>query len=81
MGTYGEDLQGAITRQMQAERAANGMTYADIAREASMTEQTVMRYLTGKRDMPMAAFLDICKALGFEPRELVLLAEMRMNRK
>lgn len=80
MGSYGEDLQGAIVRQLQAERAAVGMTYAEVAVKSSMTEQTVMRYLTGKRDIPMTAFLDMCLAMSVDPRELVLLAERRLGR-
>lgn len=81
MGTYGEDLQAAIVAQLQAERAVARLTYAELGNRAKIKEQTIMRYLTGKRDMPMTALLDICRALELEPRNLVVLAEERRNRK
>lgn len=81
MGTNEQDLQSAIVAQLQAERGAARLTYAELAEKAELKEQTVMRYLTNKRDMPMSAFLDLCTALEMDPRDIVTLAKERKARK
>lgn len=76
MGTTGR-FSAAVVVQRQAERGAKGWTYGDLAAAAGMTEQSVMRYLTSKRDMRLTDLGDMARALDLAPDELVSRAVAR----
>lgn len=78
MGTW-DNLAAAVASQLRAERAAAQMTYKELADAAGMTEQSVMRYLTGKRDIPLPEFAKMAEALGLTPYELMKRAESRIH--
>lgn len=80
MGIYGDEYQAAVARELQGERAIVGFTYDDLASSSGLNTQTVMRYLTGKRDIPMTALFEICKALGVTASEIFERAERRITK-
>lgn len=81
MGTYGNDIQGAIIAQIRAEVAANGWGQADLAAKTRIPTSTLSRYLakTKPRDMPLPAFAEIASALGLTVHELAARAQRRLD--
>ena len=71
MGLYGEKLAAAVAEQLRAERAVKRWTYKELATAAGLTEQSVMRYLTEKRDIPLPEFAALSDALGVTPGDLI----------
>lgn len=78
MGIYGDNLASAIAQQLRAERAAAGYTYKELADKAGLTEQSVTRYLTEKREVKSAVLGALCDALEISPQELVTRAVERI---
>ena len=79
MGLYGDKLAAAVAEQLRAERAAKRWTYKELATEAGLTEQTVMRYLTEKRDIPLPEFAALSDAFGVTPGDLMNRAIERIK--
>ena len=72
-------LATAVAQQLQAERAANKLTYTELAAAAGLGQQTVMRYLNGDRDIPIRALIDLASALEIRTDELIRRAEDRLQ--
>lgn len=79
VGKYLEKLPTAITKQLQAERAASGLTYKKLADLTGTHEQTLMKYFKGQRDIPMSELIKISEALEIAPADLVRRAVERMD--
>lgn len=79
MGLYGEKLAAAVAEQLRAERAVKRWTYKELATAAGLTEQSVMRYLTEKRDIPLPEFAALSDALGVTPGDLINRAIERIQ--
>ncbi|MFF2678068.1 helix-turn-helix domain-containing protein [Arthrobacter koreensis] len=71
------EFASAVAATLRAERAARRWTYRELADAAGMTEQSVMRYLTGKRDLHMADLGSLADALGISPARIVQQAMER----
>lgn len=80
MGYYKDNLPAATVEQLQAERGAKRLTYKQLADASGLKEQTVMRYLTGKRDIPFPELVALSEALGLDPAELLIRASQRINK-
>lgn len=78
MGKYGDNLASVIAQQLRAERAAAGYTYKELASRAGLTEQSVTRYLTEKREVNGGVLGALCDALGITPQELLARAVERI---
>ena len=72
-------LGPAVAKQLRAERAVKGWSYRELASAAGMTEQTVMRYLTEKRDIRLSELGSLADALGVCPDTLISRAMARMQ--
>lgn len=57
-------LMAAFIAQMNAERAAAGLSLADLSRRSGIPWRTLQRYLSGERDMPVRVQLRISEAFG-----------------
>ncbi|MBB5748591.1 helix-turn-helix domain-containing protein [Micrococcus sp. TA1] len=79
MSNYGERLQEATGRQIKAERAALGMTQAELAEKIGRDKQTVMRYEGAKRDIPLDDLALMASAFGISIIELLGRAEERLK--
>ena len=78
MGIYGENLTRAVAQQLQAERAAAGMTYAQLAEASGVNEQSITRYLTGKRDFKIEVLGQLADALSLTPQTILARAIERI---
>ena len=78
MGIYGDHLATVVAQQLQAERAIKGWSYRALAEAAGMKEQTVMRYLTGRRDIPITEVGLLADALDLTPADLLGRAIQRI---
>lgn len=72
-------MAAAVAEQLRAERAAKRWTYKELATAAGLTEQTVMRYLTEKRDIPLPEFASLAHALGLSPADIINRAIDRLQ--
>lgn len=79
MGTYGSDIQSALATEIKAEMGALGWKQSDLAKATNMQPSTLHRYLSGARDIPMPAFLEIANALGLTLIELAQRAQRRLD--
>lgn len=79
MGIYTDKLPAATVEQLQAERGAKRLTYKQLAEASGLKEQTVMRYLTGKRDIPLQELIAMTEALGLTLGELFDRATQRIK--
>lgn len=79
MGTYGNDIQAALVKQVKAEMAAQDLRQKDMAARLGMQTSTLSRYLSGERDIPMPVAFGFADALGLSVIELVQRAERRLT--
>ena len=68
MTEYGEQFNAAVAAELRAERARVGTSYDELVRLSGLAKSSVQRYLSGKRDIPLPALLDLCRALNISPR-------------
>lgn len=68
-----------MAAQLRAERAAQNLTYKELAERADLKEQSVMRYLTEKRDFGASELGAMADALGISPYELMRRAVERIE--
>ena len=78
MGNYGSSFGTAVAEQLRAERSAKKMSQRRLAELADMSEQSVMRYLVGIRDIPITALADIAEALDLTVQTVIERAAQRM---
>lgn len=81
MGEYGDLFGKAVAEQLRAERSAARLTQKQLAERAGMSDQSVMRYLNGTRDIPIAALADIANALGVSVEVIVERATQRLRQR
>ncbi|MBT8161049.1 MULTISPECIES: helix-turn-helix domain-containing protein [Arthrobacter] len=81
MGTYGTDIQAALIKQIKAEMAALDWKQPELAQKAGIPKASLHRYLSGDRDLPLPAFLNIANALGLSLGELTERAQRRLDGK
>lgn len=67
----------AVAAQLRAERAAREMTIDSLSATSGIPKQTLMRYLKGTRDIPIAAFYAIAEGLGIGADVLLDRAQRR----
>lgn len=81
MDTKAQEYQDAIAEQLRAERAARNLTMDDLVERTSIARSSVIRYLSGERDIKMSALFELAGALGLSVPELLLRAEQRISDK
>lgn len=79
MGNYGNEIQHAVVVQINAEMAAKGWSKADLSRQAEIPKNTLGRYLSGERGIPLDIFANIADALGLTYVELASRAQRRLD--
>lgn len=69
----------AVIAQIRAERAAAGMTQAELASAAGMAQRSLARYLSGERKMTLEAVEMLARALGLDLPTLLRRAVERQG--
>lgn len=77
MAEAGDAFNAALAAVLRAERLRRGLLIRELAERAGMHVNTLQRYESGHRDIPIPALYDICAGLGVEPRRMVERAEAR----
>lgn len=72
-------LTAALAAQLRAERAAAGLTQADLAKASGISRVQLARIEGGERTLDVAQAADIAKALGLTLVEFVQRAEERLD--
>lgn len=80
MGIYKDTFPLVIREQLVAERGIKGWTYAQLAEASGLTEQSVMRYLTGKRKIDLDVLGALADGLGLDPMVIAKRAMERMEK-
>lgn len=79
MSDYGDAYAEAVAAELRAERARKGVTLAHLVTETGIAQSTVQRYLNGKRDIPIAAYLELCRVLEVSPMMIFERAEQTLK--
>lgn len=69
----------ALAATLRAEKAARGLTDADLATAADVHTNTIASYMNGKADMKTATLRAIAAMFGLTAGELMDRAEARME--
>ena len=69
------DFNDAVAAELRRQRTAQGLTIDEVARRAEMVRTTVLRYLNGKRAIPIGALYGLSAALCVEAHRVVAAAE------
>lgn len=64
-------LNGAVVRQIKAERAARGLTVKQLAETSGIPERTLSRYLQAQRALSLIDVERIANGLGMSYETLV----------
>lgn len=79
MTDYGDIFNKAVAAELRAERARKGITLGQLVEETGIALSTVQRYLNGKRDIPISALTDLCRALGVSAGAIFDAAEKALE--
>lgn len=64
-------MNGAVVRQIRAERAARGLTVDALALASGIPKRTLIRYLNAERPLTLRAVEQLALGLGMEYNTLV----------
>ena len=73
-------LGEAVAAVLRGERAAQRITFDELAVRSDLDKSTVLRMLNNQRDMKMAQFAALCGALGVSAVDVMAAAEARVKR-
>ena len=73
-------LGEAVAAVLRGERAAQRITFDELAVRSDLDKSTVLRMLNNQRDMKMAQFSALCGALGVSSVDVMAAAEARVKR-
>ncbi len=63
------------TKKIYLAMAEHGMTVTEIAKQGGVSQQAVSNALSGNRVGKMKVVPAICKALGFEAKDIVIIED------
>lgn len=75
MSEYGDAFNAAVAAELRAQRGRVRVTFDQLAERTGLAKTTVLNYLNGKRDIPMDAFADLCRALDVPQRVIFAAAQ------
>lgn len=64
-------MNGAVVRQIKAERGALGLTVEELAAGAKISSRSLMRYLNFERPMTLGVTEQLAQALGISYETLI----------
>jgi len=79
MGTYGDAYNAAVAAELRGQRARTRMTVDGLVAATGYAKSTVLNYLNGKRDIPLPALAELCRALSIDPRVIFERAEQAVD--
>lgn len=79
-GGDGRARQAALTAEIRAEMGVRRWTGAELASRAGMNQNTLWRYLSDLRNIPVPVVVEIAQAFGWKFSELVARADERFQR-
>lgn len=74
MDTNEERIIQAMATEMRVEMAKKEWKQQDLADRVGITRESMSRYLSGKKQMPMDTYLRAMAAFGISPAELMYRA-------
>lgn len=75
MTTYGDQVNQAVAAELRAQRARVGSTIDELVTATGLSKTSVLNYLNNKRDIPMPAFAELCRALRIDQVEIFRAAQ------
>lgn len=67
MGEYGDIFNEAVAAELRAQRARIQVSIDEIANRTGFAKTTVLNYMNNKRQIPVPAFTELCRALDVSP--------------
>lgn len=85
MGDRGDAFAEKVADELRAEKGrkkdrAKPPTFDELVEKTGLARSTLNYYFSGARDIPMPAFIDICEALGVDPRVIFDRAEEALKK-
>lgn len=74
-----ERYAASVAAQLRAERAARQLMVRDLAEASGVMEQSLLRYLNGKREVPVPVLYQIVNGLGLGMGEFIARVEQRLD--
>lgn len=74
-----EPLSAAMAATLRAERAARGVTIAQLVEKAGMSKSTVLRLLNGDREVNTRYLSRLAAAMDMQPETLMRRAAERLR--
>ncbi|WIY84298.1 helix-turn-helix transcriptional regulator [Propionimicrobium sp. PCR01-08-3] len=81
MTEYGDSFNAAVAAELRAQRARRQITVEQLTSLSGLGRTSVLNYLNAKRDIPMPAFMDLCRVLGVSPHEIFDAAEHAIEKR
>lgn len=78
---YGKAFTTAVAAELRAQRERLHMTFPALADTTGIPRNTLMRYLNGYRDIPLAAFGRIARALQLDASKLLDAVQADLQKK
>jgi transcriptional regulator with XRE-family HTH domain len=79
MTEYGDAFNAAVAAELRAQRGRARVTFDQLSNSTGLAKTTVLNYLNGRREIPMSAFADLCRALGTSQRAIFEAAQQAFD--
>lgn len=70
-----KDFDVRLGTMLRIQREAAGIKAADVAKALGVNRSTITFYETGRNAMSASVLVDYCRAIGFDPAELIKLVK------
>lgn len=80
MDNKAKEYQAAVSAQLDEERRRTGKTINGLAEVTTISRASIERYLKARRDIPLAALVELSNAMGVSVVELIMRAEARLHK-
>lgn len=65
------ERQRRLRASLRAARLSRCLTQAEVASTLGLPQSTINKYESGERRLDAIEFIDLCAALGIDPRDIV----------
>ena len=65
------DRHQRLRASLRAARLGRCLTQAEVAEALGLPQSTISKYESGERRLDVIEFIDLCAALGVDPRDIV----------
>lgn len=79
MDSVSKALFDALIAELRAERGASRLTYDELERRTGLGKRSIIRYLSGERDIPLSGLFELAEAMNVGVDDLLERAKIRAD--